>query len=225
MRELCIGDLANHGGPESCVGVREGVGEALTGVRVGGAIEPRNHQQPLWAAAGDWVGRQFARVTRHSRARAGCPDRRAPDPEDEVTFPAPRNRPVRRVGRAPADHHLVGDEPLAAAMRACPGNTQRPPRCAGKRSAHAEARHAPGHRATDRSLHGRPASLHHRGSQAAAGWRSAPGSSTCPSAGPSVDRDAAHPLDLPLPHRDHARPSIEQIPRATLHEVPGGHGP
>jgi hypothetical protein len=43
MRELYIEGVAIRGGPESCVGVREVVGEALTGVRVGRAIEPRNH--------------------------------------------------------------------------------------------------------------------------------------------------------------------------------------
>src|SRR6266571_5404950 len=43
MRELYIEGVAIHGGPESCVGVREDVGEALAGVRAGRAIEPRNH--------------------------------------------------------------------------------------------------------------------------------------------------------------------------------------
>jgi hypothetical protein len=42
MRELYIEGLAPHGGPESCAVVREGGGEALTGVRAGQAIEPRN---------------------------------------------------------------------------------------------------------------------------------------------------------------------------------------
>ena len=42
MRVLYIEGVATHDGPGSCAGVREGVGEALAGVRVGGAIEPRN---------------------------------------------------------------------------------------------------------------------------------------------------------------------------------------
>jgi hypothetical protein len=41
MGVLYIEGVAIHGGPESCVGVRGGVGEALAGVRAGGAIEPR----------------------------------------------------------------------------------------------------------------------------------------------------------------------------------------
>jgi hypothetical protein len=39
MRELCIEGLATHGGPEPCVHSREGMGEALGGVRAGRAIE------------------------------------------------------------------------------------------------------------------------------------------------------------------------------------------
>jgi hypothetical protein len=35
MEELYIEGLATHDGPESCVGSREGVGEALTGVHAG----------------------------------------------------------------------------------------------------------------------------------------------------------------------------------------------
>ena len=41
MKTLYVEGVAIHDGPESCAGVREGVGEALTGVRVGGVIEPR----------------------------------------------------------------------------------------------------------------------------------------------------------------------------------------
>ena len=44
MEELYIEGVAIHGGPESCVNVREGVGEALTGVRAGWVIEPRKQQ-------------------------------------------------------------------------------------------------------------------------------------------------------------------------------------
>jgi hypothetical protein len=42
LRGLHVEGVAIHDGPESCVGVREGVGEVLIGVRAGWAIEPRN---------------------------------------------------------------------------------------------------------------------------------------------------------------------------------------
>jgi RNA-directed DNA polymerase len=61
MRTLRIEDLASHDDPESCAVVREGCGEALTGVRAGSAIEPRN--QGFWGA--DVVkrgGRQHRRL-------------------------------------------------------------------------------------------------------------------------------------------------------------------
>jgi len=57
MKESDIEGIANHDGPESCVGVREDVGEALTGVRAGWAIEPRN-QRFVGADAVNWSGRQ-----------------------------------------------------------------------------------------------------------------------------------------------------------------------
>jgi RNA-directed DNA polymerase len=40
MEEPYIEGVATHDGPESCVGFRKEVGEALTGVRIGWAIEP-----------------------------------------------------------------------------------------------------------------------------------------------------------------------------------------
>jgi hypothetical protein len=42
MKEPYVEGVAAHDGPESCAGVREGVGEALAGVRAGWVIEPRN---------------------------------------------------------------------------------------------------------------------------------------------------------------------------------------
>jgi hypothetical protein len=42
MKEPYIEGVATHGGPEPCVGVRKGAGEASVGVHVGRAIEPRN---------------------------------------------------------------------------------------------------------------------------------------------------------------------------------------
>jgi hypothetical protein len=46
-KELYIEGVTIHGGPESCAVVRESGGEALTGVRAGWAMEPRN-----WLSSG-----------------------------------------------------------------------------------------------------------------------------------------------------------------------------
>ena len=44
MKELYAEGVAIHGGPQSCVDVPRGRGEALTGARAGRAIEPRNQR-------------------------------------------------------------------------------------------------------------------------------------------------------------------------------------
>src|SRR5207247_9378425 len=75
-RELYIEGVAIHGGPESCAGVREGVGEALAGVRVGGAIEPRNQRfgvpTPYNWVEGNIVGRVSASGRRTARGLRTC---------------------------------------------------------------------------------------------------------------------------------------------------------
>jgi hypothetical protein len=69
MKEPDTEGVAPHGGPESCVGVREGDGEALTGERAGRAIEPRN-QGDRGADAVASCGRQH-RWRRYARAARG----------------------------------------------------------------------------------------------------------------------------------------------------------
>ena len=44
MEELYVEGVAIRGGPEPCVGVREGTGEASGWARAGRAIEPRNNR-------------------------------------------------------------------------------------------------------------------------------------------------------------------------------------
>ena len=47
MKESYVEGLASYGGPESCVHVREGVGEALTGVRAGRVLSRVIHDLGL----------------------------------------------------------------------------------------------------------------------------------------------------------------------------------
>ena len=65
MEEPYIEGVATHDGPESCVGFREEVGEALPGARIGWDIEPRNHIDRS-ADAVDEGGKQH-RLARHRK--------------------------------------------------------------------------------------------------------------------------------------------------------------
>jgi hypothetical protein len=76
MKELYAEGVATHGGRESCVGVREDDGEALTAVRVGRAIEPRNHYirgaDAVLKVEGNIVGGVSASRWRTLRGRRTC---------------------------------------------------------------------------------------------------------------------------------------------------------
>ena len=72
MKTLYIEGLAAHDGPESCVDVRKDGGEALTRVRAGWAIEPRN-QGVRGADAVKISGRQHRQ--RRNRELLGDPAR------------------------------------------------------------------------------------------------------------------------------------------------------
>ena len=90
MKEPYIEGVATHGGPESCVGVREGVGEALTGGSVGWAIEPRNP----WSRGADAVAKG-GRQHRRQRYRE-----LSPDPARSVN-PGMRGNSIRENGEVP----------------------------------------------------------------------------------------------------------------------------
>jgi hypothetical protein len=75
MEELYVEGLATHGGPESCVDDLRGRGEALTGVRAGRAIEPRNQ------GIGVPTSYRWRKATLHSAiARAGWGPRAVGEP-------------------------------------------------------------------------------------------------------------------------------------------------
>jgi len=82
MKESYAEGLANHGGPESCVHDRKGVGEALTGVRAGRVLS-REIQTP-WRKPRAHRGAEAVRVSRrpHRRRRIG---EATPDPARSKT--------------------------------------------------------------------------------------------------------------------------------------------
>ena len=71
MEELYAEGVAIHGGPESCAGVCEGVGEALTGVRAGQAIEPRNFVTGVPTLSQRWKATPLGAFSRASGGPRG----------------------------------------------------------------------------------------------------------------------------------------------------------
>ena len=69
MQVLYVEDLANHDDPESCVGIREGVGEALTGEHAGRVLS-REKLTVQGADAVEKSGRQHG-TARHGERRSG----------------------------------------------------------------------------------------------------------------------------------------------------------
>jgi hypothetical protein len=101
MEELYVEGLATRGGPESCVASREGRGEALTGVRAGRAIEPRNPtsgcprcpnsgRQHPWSRYREWPG-DPARSGNHGMyGTSMCENRESPCPPARMVCGAGR---------------------------------------------------------------------------------------------------------------------------------------
>ena len=69
MQVLYVEDLANHDDPESCVGIREGVGEALTGEHAGRVLS-REKLSVQGADAVERSGRQHG-VARYGECHTG----------------------------------------------------------------------------------------------------------------------------------------------------------
>jgi hypothetical protein len=107
MKESDIEGIANHDGPESCVGVRKGAGEALTGVRAGQAIESRNH--PVRGA--DAVTLQRKATSRPALFRELAEDPSRSENQGMHGIPMRENRevprsPVRKISGLAAQGRL-----------------------------------------------------------------------------------------------------------------------
>jgi transposase len=105
-----------------------------------------------------------------------------------LRFPVPGHRPVRRPRRPPTDHDLGCHELLAVAAGARLGDAQRPAGAQVRRRLVPQRAAALDNTEPGGSPRARPAWTHHQGSRPSAGSRSAPGSTTWPSAGPPGGR-------------------------------------
>ena len=107
MKVSYVEGLASYGGPESCVHIREGVGEALTGVRAGRVLSREIHalsrkRQVLRDADVVEEGGRQHRLRCHREAQ--------PDPARSETPSMCGNtlRGNREIPRLPAEERTAG---------------------------------------------------------------------------------------------------------------------
>ena len=100
MKESYVEGLAAHSGPESCVAVRKGRGEALTGVRAGRVLS--RERPPLRGADAVGEGGRPHSARRYREMRRGPARSETPCMHERASF---RNREIPRM---PADERAVG---------------------------------------------------------------------------------------------------------------------
>lgn len=120
MKVSYVESIASYGGPESCVHIREGVGEALTGVRAGRVLSRVIHapRRELRVVRGAEV------VETHRRPHRACRIGEAGmDPARSETL---RTRACNLLGNREVPHPAVlARESLAAARIEKPKGVQR----------------------------------------------------------------------------------------------------
>ena len=122
MGALYIEDLASHGGPESCAVVREGAGEALTGVRAGSVlsrvIKGSGVPTSLSESEGNIVGRVIASGRRTPRGRrpGACTQVSRRENREIRCSPVPVVDAPSWMVRGVADQRLAGREGNAEAV-------------------------------------------------------------------------------------------------------------
>jgi RNA-directed DNA polymerase len=109
MKESYVEGLAAHSGPESCVAVRKGGGEALTGVRAG-RVSSRESEF-LWGADAVEVRGRQQPVHRHrkmgwypARSQTPCMSGNTLGENREVRCPPAEDGLAGRVGKSKDAH-------------------------------------------------------------------------------------------------------------------------
>ena len=119
MKESYVEGLASYGGPESCVHIREGVGEALTGVRAGRVSSREIHAPRRRAAGGPGCRGRGATP----KATPVLPYWRGSTGPRAVTDPAHARKHLAREPGDPASFCGCSGEPCRRAHREAQGRT------------------------------------------------------------------------------------------------------